>query len=86
VASILTAANIVKENPARRVMVYAFAVGILLLIVSIITFCWIAVSASSYSSFDWRKRFGSSFRLERRHRHIHVSVCTVSIRLQLIAD
>jgi hypothetical protein len=51
-ASILTAANIVKENPARRVMVYAFAVGILLLIVSIITFCWIAISASSYSSFD----------------------------------
>ncbi|MDH5596098.1 MAG: hypothetical protein OEY40_05220 [Candidatus Bathyarchaeota archaeon] len=51
-ASILAAANIVKENPARRVMEYAFAVGILLLIVSIITFCWIIVSTSSYSSFD----------------------------------
>ncbi|MDH5267998.1 MAG: hypothetical protein OEW62_10025 [Candidatus Bathyarchaeota archaeon] len=46
-ASILAAANIVKENPARRVLEYAFAVGILLLIVSIITFCWIIVSTSS---------------------------------------
>jgi hypothetical protein len=51
-ASILGAANIIKETPARRVTVYVFTVGILLLIISIITFCWIVVSTSPYSSFD----------------------------------
>ena len=50
-ASILGTANIVKEDPARRAMVYAFTIGILLLIVSIITFCWTIVSTSPYS-FD----------------------------------
>jgi len=50
--SILGAANIVKETPARRVTVYVFAVGILFLIISIIAFCWIVVSTPPYSSFD----------------------------------
>lgn len=50
--SILGTANIVKEDPARRVTVYAFTIGILLLIVSMIIFCWIVVATSPYYSFD----------------------------------
>ncbi|TEU06387.1 hypothetical protein E3I90_02250 [Candidatus Bathyarchaeota archaeon] len=45
-------ANIAKEDPARRVTVYAFTVGILFLMVSMIIFCWIVVSTSPYYSFD----------------------------------